>query len=47
MDIFNDNFQISKAFQISWSLKVLSSYLDQYAKWEYLYFKKTMWINTS
>lgn len=37
MDIFNDNFKISNAFHISKSQKVLSSYIDQYVKWEYLY----------
>lgn len=37
MDIFNDNFKISKAFHISKSQKVLSNYIDQYVKWEYLY----------
>lgn len=37
MDIFDDIFKISKAFHISKSQKVLSSYIDQYVKWEYLY----------
>lgn len=37
MDIFDDIFKISKAFHISTSQKVLSSYIDQYVKWEYLY----------
>lgn len=37
MDIFDDIFKISKAFHISKSQRVLSSYIDQYVKWEYLY----------